>query len=199
MAIATCPVCGVEFNRFPSEAKKRITCSRTCAARMFRDKGEVAQCAHCGGDFYRNRFKVSKGHGTTCSRACHFALRRKRVTATCIQCDSPFEVPHYQINVMGGGKFCTRRCTDIFKRKLRKRGEQNMFTNWQKREWKDEQCAKCGATEKLELDHIVPRFAGGTTERTNAQTLCRTCNRKKFWTDDYPLYLTYLRLRAEAC
>lgn len=124
-------------------------------------------------------------------------MRRKRVACTCANCGKGFESPHYQVNVMGGGKFCSKQCFAIFRRKLRKRGEQEMFTAWQKREWKDDKCSRCGATEKLELDHIVPRFAGGKATRENAQTLCRLCNRLKFWTDDFPLWESLLKLRAE--
>ena len=192
-----CPVCSVQFHRAPSEATKRVTCSRKCAAVHFRNKGQLVPCARCGAEFYRRAFQVKKGFGTCCSRACHFAMRSKLVRTNCRQCAKPFDVAHYEINVMGRGKFCSRSCKNTFRRKFRKRGERNMFTEWQKREWKDDACNKCGATEKLELDHIVPRFSGGTTERSNAQTLCRLCNKKKFWTDDYGLYLSMLEARAK--
>jgi hypothetical protein len=71
-----------------------------------------------------------------------------------------------------------------------------MFTEWQKREWKAKACVKCGATQRLELDHIVPRFAGGTATPDNAQTLCGKCNREKFWGADFALYLELLKQRA---
>jgi 5-methylcytosine-specific restriction endonuclease McrA len=102
---------------------------------------------------------------------------------------------HWSVK-LGWGKFCSRVCIDTFKRKLRKRGEKEMFTNWQKREWKTQCCAKCQTTTKLELDHILPRFAGGKATRENAQTLCATCNRKKFWGEDYALYQTMLKQRT---
>lgn len=41
------------------------------------------------------------------------------------------------------------------------------------------QCAACGTTESLEIDHIVPVSRGGTNERENLQVLCRPCNRRK--------------------
>lgn len=40
-------------------------------------------------------------------------------------------------------------------------------------------CAKCGATNELEIDHIVPVSKGGGNEEANLQVLCKTCNRKK--------------------
>lgn len=198
MPSVICPVCSSEFHRAPSEVAKRKTCSRKCAAVLFRNKGETIPCKRCGKPFYRRASQARQGFGTCCSRECHHALRVKTVERSCLQCSGHFTAPHYEVNVLGRGKFCSRSCKDLFRRKFRKRGERNMFTNWQKREWKADQCAKCNSTERLELDHIVPRFAGGTTERTNAQTLCRTCNRKKFWTEDYGTYLSMLEARCKS-
>lgn len=194
----TCPVCSKQFYRFPSEATKRQTCSRTCAARMFRDKGTTEQCLHCGKDFWRSPSLAKRGFGKFCSNACNGAGSRKQIDRSCIQCGENFSVPEHRVKAKNGANFCSHPCRLTFRRKLRKRGEQEMFTNWQKREWKVEKCIRCDAIENLELDHITPRFAGGKAERNNAQTLCRTCNRKKFWTDDYPLYIAYLRQRAES-
>lgn len=40
-------------------------------------------------------------------------------------------------------------------------------------------CVKCGATEDLTPDHIIPFVKGGPTTYENLQTLCKTCNYKK--------------------
>ena len=40
-------------------------------------------------------------------------------------------------------------------------------------------CVYCGSKRRLELDHIQPISKGGTDDRCNLQTLCRTCNRRK--------------------
>mgnify|MGYP001611454176 CR=1 FL=1 len=196
-----CAVCGAEFYKPPSHTAKwpALTCSRTCAARHFRDRGAFVDCAHCGESFYPQPNQVRKGYGNYCSLACFHATRREPpIECTCLQCRQTFSVTKWQATqVAGGGRYCSRKCQMLYKRKLVKRGERNMFTEWQKREWKLSACEKCGSTEKLELDHKVPRFAGGTTERSNAQTLCRKCNRIKFRTDDQPLYAAYLRQRAE--
>lgn len=41
------------------------------------------------------------------------------------------------------------------------------------------QCQRCGATEALELDHIVPIAHGGTNDDDNALVLCKTCHLEK--------------------
>jgi len=40
-------------------------------------------------------------------------------------------------------------------------------------------CVKCGSTENLEIDHLVPFSLGGRTELENLQLLCKKCNLKK--------------------
>jgi hypothetical protein len=40
-------------------------------------------------------------------------------------------------------------------------------------------CRRCGSTRNLEVDHIVARSRGGSSEEDNLQALCRRCNRRK--------------------
>ena len=40
-------------------------------------------------------------------------------------------------------------------------------------------CLKCGTSEYLTIDHIIPLSGGGTSEDSNLQTLCFTCNQDK--------------------
>jgi hypothetical protein len=40
-------------------------------------------------------------------------------------------------------------------------------------------CRSCGATNCLEIDHIIPRSKGGPSVESNLQTLCADCNRGK--------------------
>ena len=47
---------------------------------------------------------------------------------------------------------------------------------WQRDEGK---CVKCGGTERLEFDHIVPVAKGGSNTERNVQLLCEACNRSK--------------------
>jgi len=40
-------------------------------------------------------------------------------------------------------------------------------------------CQCCGSYENLEYDHIIPYSCGGSSEVSNIQLLCLTCNRSK--------------------
>ena len=40
-------------------------------------------------------------------------------------------------------------------------------------------CRKCGSTQDLTIDHIVPKKYGGGSTRDNLQILCGSCNNKK--------------------
>lgn len=40
-------------------------------------------------------------------------------------------------------------------------------------------CVRCGATEALTLDHIIPRVYGGSNEQRNFQILCLPCHQLK--------------------
>lgn len=41
------------------------------------------------------------------------------------------------------------------------------------------QCVRCGRTENLEFDHVIPVSKGGSNTAKNVQLLCVECNRKK--------------------
>ena len=40
-------------------------------------------------------------------------------------------------------------------------------------------CLRCGTTEDLTIDHIVPRSQGGSNQSDNLQVLCEPCNAAK--------------------
>ena len=40
-------------------------------------------------------------------------------------------------------------------------------------------CQKCGATEDLTIDHIIPLALGGSNDLSNFHTLCQSCNSSK--------------------
>lgn len=44
---------------------------------------------------------------------------------------------------------------------------------------RDGHCLCCESTRRLQVDHIIPRYHGGTNDPSNLQTLCSVCNRDK--------------------
>lgn len=45
---------------------------------------------------------------------------------------------------------------------------------------RDGQCLCCGTNETLGVDHVLAMGVGGSNVRSNLQTLCRDCNRRKY-------------------
>jgi len=56
-------------------------------------------------------------------------------------------------------------------------------------------CRKCGSTETLQVDHIVPLFAGGDNAKTNLQVLCHHCHKIKTQED----FTAYQNVGGTAC
>lgn len=64
-----------------------------------------------------------------------------------------------------------------------------------KRKWKESikehwnhECAYCGETENLTLDHLIPKARGGSDKVTNMVCACENCNHSKgqqFWSEWY--------------
>ncbi len=54
-------------------------------------------------------------------------------------------------------------------------------------------CRRCGAHDRLQVDHIVPRSGGGAYSMDNYQTLCRSCNASKGGVKDGPTVEGYQR------
>lgn len=53
-------------------------------------------------------------------------------------------------------------------------------TEWRDILWKyNYQCANCGTSEDLTIDHIIPISRGGTNTSDNVQPLCKSCNSRK--------------------
>lgn len=50
---------------------------------------------------------------------------------------------------------------------------------WQVWDEDDFTCVNCGSRRHLTVDHVVPVSKGGTDDRANLQTLCRSCNSRK--------------------
>lgn len=57
-----------------------------------------------------------------------------------------------------------------------------------KEKWNNE-CAYCGSSEKITIDHIIPHIKGGTNSIDNLISCCEKCNRDKSHLDWKEWYL----------
>ena len=185
----TCPVCKEQFYKPPSHLLKwpGRTCSRSCAAVLRRRDRIERRCQHCGKSFAARADQVAKGFGLYCSKRCNGLACVKRLDVACRWCSSMVSVAPWEHQTRKK-HFCGVDCRVAWQRRFGTKKGVNAFTSEQKALWLELHCHRCGTTQTLELDHIIPRFAGGKAVRENAQTLCRKCNREKFWNEDLSRY-----------
>lgn len=174
-----CQTCGKLFYKKRSriERDKLHFCSEPCRvsaisanvidrkfeqAAIKKRTGSSLQCVVCGQDYYRRASYVARGINKTCGS---------------IQCMSAYGRSLYGFEPLSEDQRYIRKHNP-----RKHRG--TYFTGKQRAEWIDIQCAECGATENLCLDHIIPVAAGGKSVRENAQTLCLSCNGKKSTSSD---------------
>lgn len=194
----TCVICQATFFKWPSEPDK--ACSAACGAILRarnsgrKKLGSPRVCEVCSLTFYKPPSHINRWPGRTCSRTCAAKLRHKSDERQCEECEQPFFPRPFEVRE-GYGFFCSRECWKAMKHRLRA-STRGHFRVSDKRAWLGSVCVRCQSTERLELDHIIPRFAGGPPTRENAQTLCYTCNRRKLWEEDLPLYRGLVKQRA---
>ena len=70
-------------------------------------------------------------------------------------------------------------CSAIYRSTRPTTAQKGLGSRWQRaaREQirREPVCARCGATEDLTADHLIPRAKGGTIE-DGLRTMCRPCN-----------------------
>ncbi len=180
---ASCLACGKKFTFYASTTSGRY-CSPACyqADRWGKSHKVTAVCSICGKSREYYQSEVDIGCGVTCgSIECRSATLRDQAIYTCQWCGSNF-----QFAASRPRQFCSRACyTEA--RKIRDGSHGNKsgaWRAWQRDEWLEDSCCRCGSTENLELDHIIPVACNGMSVRSNAQTLCRKCHTRKRVTED---------------
>jgi 5-methylcytosine-specific restriction endonuclease McrA len=191
-----CEVCGITFYKPLSHVQKwpARTCSRKCCA-VLRVRAERRNCLHCGTPFMARRSAAKKGFALYCSNACNGLATQRRETVPCRWCSKDVSVTPW-LKQTRKKHFCNRTCMDAWAKRFGTKKGVNAFSSEQKKRLLKSACERCNGTDRLELDHIVPRFAGGLATDDNAQTLCRKCNREKYWLEDAHKYDPDLSLRV---
>ena len=68
-------------------------------------------------------------------------------------------------------------------------------TNFIEAKNREAECRVCSSTEKLQVDHIQPVFAGGGNDLSNLQVLCHECHKTKTQKD----HTAYEKTRRTGC
>lgn len=64
--------------------------------------------------------------------------------------------------------------------KKHRNGGKHTFKEWQDLlDFYGRKCLRCGSTENITQDHVIPLHLGGSDDIDNIQPLCRSCNSKK--------------------
>lgn len=183
--VVLCNTCGAEFYKKRSRLLKDKLhfCSEPCRiaaisanvidrkvkqASQKKRNGKHFECCICGETVYRKASYIARGIDKTCgSAACLSAYGRRQ----------------WGLSPLSEAERITRKTNP-----RKHRG--SYFSDAMRASWIADQCAMCGATDNLCLDHIVPIAAGGKSIRSNAQTLCRSCNARKSMSSDIALART---------
>lgn len=170
--MCTCEVCGKVEERSPSHAKHRF-CSIECKGIASRTV-QPRICPTCGIEFVP---PSNHGGQLYCSNPCSFKSRQSRIVRTCPVCEKPF--------VRRGKRqprYCSKECMAIgYSSPFGNRRPHN-FTNAQRKAIKardNHRCVKCGSTDRINVDHIIPVGLGGQRDIQNGQTLCHACHVEK--------------------
>jgi 5-methylcytosine-specific restriction endonuclease McrA len=159
----TCVVCGKVYSAYDKGSKY---CSQGCYNSTRRIG--LQTCPTCGKTFtpYRQR-------KTYCSHKC---VNHKLTDCECAYCGRTFHP-----RTASKSKFCSLDCYHASLASEYPRSRLN-FTSKEKRaimERDGHRCVKCGATESLEVDHVLALCNGGTRSIENGQTLCVACHDEK--------------------
>lgn len=183
-----CPRCGVEFT--PKDWRSTF-CGYRCAAldRERKTRGgpiPTKTCERCGQEFPKNPdWNLSHWEER---RFCSTACRGNGLEKTMLTCGTcGIEFPKSQYWHPSKQYYCSRECYWISLRTerypvMRPHRKERNFSHRQRRlalERAGHACENCGATECLEVDHVIPVWSDGTNAITNAQVLCRPCHRTK--------------------
>lgn len=203
----TCEVCTVAFERTPAfhrsaEAKggKVRFCSQACfgvakssGLVQVVGKGKVQfTCEQCHAGFERwpsfVKWATQRGRPIRfCSNAC---LGKAKTSRLVLLPAHPAESARNKSDANRASWGLPAHSDEMMAlaKNVRSRLARGIgFNASQLKRWLGKECARCGATGRLQLDHIICMAAGGKSEQSNAQTLCEPCNKWKRKHVDKPL------------
>jgi len=154
--ILICEQCGIEFSRYAGNIKcPHNYCSMRCHGLSRRGRHVSPET-----EFKPGQVSLNKGTGMTPEQ------KKDRRRETCHRFNNKPERKRYMANY------------DI---RFGRYSIDAAYWAWLC-QMLDNRCQYCGhqfPVRKLEIDHIIPVSKGGTSEWSNIQPMCRSCNSKK--------------------
>ena len=159
----TCVICGKHYTAYDRKAKY---CSQECYNQYRAIKPR--QCPACG-----KLHTPSQKQIVYCSKRC---INRTLADSECSYCGRAFH-PRTKLK----NKFCCLNCYHASMATDYPRSRMNFSAKEKALILKRDNfhCVQCGATEKLEFDHILAVCNGGQRTIENGQTLCVKCHDMK--------------------
>lgn len=188
----TCEVCAKVREYSPSEVRVRGVirfCSKPCeieSRRRETTKIEVS-CTQCGVVFRKRHDHLHENN--YCSKEC--TSKARRIDGA--KWRDPGQIRIYMREYVSLNREShNRRSTEWSKANREKRnanqrlrrsqGHGRGFIGRVRRELikrYGEVCLRCGGTDHIQVDHVIPVALGGPNVMENMQLLCRTCNIQK--------------------
>lgn len=185
----TCEVCSRTRELLPSNARQLT--GRFCSAKCAGFAGRTAldtQCGHCQKPIKIR--PVAAGRKHFCSVSC--AAIGKRVDGA--KWRDPKQIAAYMVEYHKRNRERLNALACLRNPRYRQKKNENQrlrrATGYrprgiQRKAWASiltlcgSRCLKCGSTDRLEADHVLPVTLGGLNSVENYQPLCRSCNASK--------------------
>jgi len=172
------------------QSDERKTCSIECTWELNRKSVEL-ECDNCNSTYEVDPQR--KDDSQYCSHECYWDdMYWGSEKLKCDNCSCEFERDVRKIKRSNSNRaFCSNECWIDFGTRVRIGDSDTIYravrdmlpheSSWgvYARKNKSGECEMCGATDNLQLHHIVPLLAGGCHGAWNEMTLCASCHAGK--------------------
>lgn len=196
MVDIVCANCGLPFSLKQGDYNSRVKasgcapkyCSRKCSGEASRVDGFKVSvvCGTCGKAFIKRSDHAKEKN--YCSKDCTSKARIKKGAWSSHLPDKDKLRKYFREYINKNRILINKQSSDWAKshrayrnaiQRLRVKAGGIISAEMRSAVLDGKSCTHCGASERLEVDHIVPVSKGGKTEISNLQPLCRSCNASK--------------------
>lgn len=167
-----CKLCGTKrWVRILKGKPDKDYCVKCANILVQQSKRVVIKCSYCGKIFDRQRHEYKENRENFCSLECVNKYQK----------ENPYYFGENHPRWGGGYNQKFYDAATHANERARKHGVDGEITPDDVREVLTEKavCAYCGASDDLEIDHVIPMSKGGLNIRSNIVPCCDSCNSKK--------------------